>query len=47
MGAELAAASADVGPTVNWNGDPNQRVELTGVLWQKRRRRSRRATGLL
>ena len=38
MGAELAAVLADAGLIVDWDGDPNRRVELTGLRWQKRRR---------
>lgn len=41
IGAEVAGGLAEAGLTVAWNGDPNRRVELTGVRWQKRRRRPR------
>jgi hypothetical protein len=40
IGAEVVAALTDVGLTVDWDGDPNRRVELVGLRWQKRRRRS-------
>jgi hypothetical protein len=39
IGTEVAAALAEAGLTVDWNGDPNRRVELVGVRWQRRRRR--------
>lgn len=39
IGAEVAAVLAEAGLTVDWNGDPNRRIELVGVRWQKRRRR--------
>jgi hypothetical protein len=39
IGTEVAAVLAEVGLTVDWNGDPNRRIELVGVRWQKRRRR--------
>ena len=39
IGAEVAAVLAASGLTVDWNGDPNRRVEVTGMRWQKRRRR--------
>ncbi|HVF14998.1 MAG TPA: hypothetical protein VM942_10385 [Acidimicrobiales bacterium] len=39
IGAEVATALADAGLTVAWNGDPNRRIELVGMRWQKRRRR--------
>jgi hypothetical protein len=38
IGAEAAAELAGVGLTVDWNGDPNRRVEVIGMQWQKRRR---------
>jgi hypothetical protein len=41
IGAQVAGGLAEAGLTEAWIGDPNRRVELTGVLWQKRRRRPR------
>ena len=45
IGAEVAGSLTEAGLTVVWNGDPNRRVELTGVRWQKRRRRPRYRRG--
>ncbi len=37
IGTEVAAALAAAGFTVDWDGDPNRRIELTGLRWHKRR----------
>lgn len=42
IGHELAGAFTDAGFTVDWDGNPNKRIELTGLRWQRRRGRRKR-----
>lgn len=36
IGSEVAGVLAGAGLTVNWNSDPNARIQLVGLRWEKR-----------
>lgn len=42
IGSEVAERLRSAGFSVDWDGDPNRRIEVTGLRWQKRRIRRRR-----